>query len=69
MTQPQIPFIEPALVEWLAFHFPNKCPSETDSERTIWQAVGAQKVVAAIRAKSAEQQENVMAERLTERTY
>jgi hypothetical protein len=39
------PHVELRLVEWVAELFPNRVPNEGDSEREIWMAVGAQKVV------------------------
>jgi hypothetical protein len=59
--EPRTPYIEPAVAEWLERLFPNRCPSEDDSDRQIWQAVGAQRVVQKVRAVMKQQQENVLA--------
>jgi hypothetical protein len=49
------PFIDDAIVNWLFTVFPDRCPSESDTERAIWMAVGAQKVIKKLR-KTAESQ-------------
>ena len=58
------PHIELALVEWLTELFPNACPSESDTEREIWMAVGAQRVVRKLRQVAQEQAGNVLEEDL-----
>lgn len=45
-TPPHIPV---AVVDWLSEIFPDKCPSESDSDRAIWIAVGAQQVIRKLR--------------------
>jgi hypothetical protein len=60
MSDPtKAPLIEPALIEWLANIFPNKCPAESDTEREIWIAVGAQKVVRKLRAMADSQSKRI----------
>lgn len=54
------PFIPPEVVEWLQRLFPLALPSETDTDRSIWVAVGVQKVVRKVKAVSDEQQKNVL---------
>jgi len=56
----EAPFIPPAVVEWLQKLFPLAMPSETDSDRSIWVAVGVQKVVRKVKLVSDEQQKNVL---------
>ena len=56
----ETPYIPPAVVEWLLRLFPLAMPSETDSDRSIWVAVGIQKVVRKMKLVSDEQQKNVL---------
>jgi hypothetical protein len=58
--QRKTPYVEPALAEWLSKLFPDECPAENDSDRQVWVAVGAQRVVAKVRAIVRQQQENVL---------
>ena len=44
------PRIDPAVVDWLAGIFRNECPAEADTDRAIWMAVGAQRVVRRLRS-------------------
>lgn len=45
----RIPYVDPALVDYVSRVFPDKCPDEADSNRAIWIAVGAQRVVKHLR--------------------
>jgi hypothetical protein len=54
------PFIPPAVAEWLQKLFPLAMPGETDTDRSIWIAVGVQKVVRKVRLVSDEQQKNIL---------
>lgn len=56
----EAPYIAPAIVEYLARLFPLALPTEADSDRSIWVAVGVQKVVKKIKQVSDEQQQNVL---------
>lgn len=58
----KIPYIAPEIVEWLTKIFPLAPPNEADSDRQIWIAVGAQKVLKKIKQVSDEQQKNVLAQ-------
>lgn len=39
------PYISPELLEYLREHFPNRCPSETASDRKVWMDAGAARLV------------------------
>jgi hypothetical protein len=47
----QVPYVDPALLDYLSRVFPDKCPDEADSSRAIWIAVGAQRVVKHLRKR------------------
>ena len=67
MSEPtKAPYIEPALIAWLERVFPNKVPKVTYTEREIWMGVGVQNIIANLRATSAGQQEDSIAERIVE---
>ncbi|MEX2109833.1 MAG: hypothetical protein WD802_04460 [Gemmatimonadaceae bacterium] len=54
------PFVPAEIVEWLSKIFPLAMPSEGDSDRQIWMAVGTQRVVKKLRQVSDEQAKNVL---------
>lgn len=60
MADQKAPFVDPKVVAWLSGVFPDRCPSETDSDRQVWMAVGAQKVLKKLRATTTEQSEKIL---------
>lgn len=62
MAPERAPHVDAALVEWLSAKFPDRCPSEADSSRQVWIAVGAQKVIKHLRKLVETQSENVLHE-------
>jgi hypothetical protein len=60
MSVENAPFIPPTVVEWLQKLFPLAMPVEADTDRSIWIAVGIQKVVRKVKMVSDEQQKNVL---------
>lgn len=42
---PKKPLVTKELIEYLERNFPNRCPSPTDTDREVWMAVGAVRVV------------------------
>lgn len=56
MTPNPNPPVAPTLVEHLDRVFPDRCPNVGDSEREIWMAVGARKVVEHLRVLADQQQ-------------
>ena len=60
MVNDKPPFVDPALADWLARCFPDRCPSEAEGERQIWIAVGAQKVIKKLRAQITKQSDNIL---------
>jgi hypothetical protein len=52
------PQISEELVEYLNTYFPDRCPKMTDTERDIFAAVGARKVVDHLKALHDAQQES-----------
>lgn len=56
----KIPYIAPEIVEWLSKIFPLASPNEADSDRQIWIAVGAQKVLKKIKLVSDQQAQNIL---------
>jgi hypothetical protein len=55
MSANRKPHVEIQLVEYLERLYPNKCPAMSDSERDIFAAVGAQRVITKLRALANEQ--------------
>lgn len=53
---PLCPKVSPELVKFLDEAFPNRCPDITASERAIWMAAGAAKVVEGLKAALLSQQ-------------
>lgn len=53
------PLIDPKLIDWLDKLWPERCPEEGDSDRQIWIAVGARKVVRRLRQELQRQEENI----------
>jgi hypothetical protein len=45
----RIPHVELRLVDYIDKLFPDRCPNEADSERGIWLAAGAVRVVKKLR--------------------
>lgn len=58
MADQKAPFVDPKVVTWLATLFPDRCPSEADTNRQVWMSVGAQKVLKKLRATATAQSEN-----------
>lgn len=51
----ETPLIPRGIVEWLEKLFPDCCPDLSDSEREVWAAVGAARVVRRVRSAFNEQ--------------
>lgn len=60
MTVHRDPPVTRELVEWLERAFPNRCPSPADSDREIWMAVGAVKVITKLKQLSEKQSTTVL---------
>lgn len=61
MNGPKQPAIDAALLEWLDVHFPDKCPRISDTDREIWGAVGARKVIDHLKSLHQSQLEKALA--------
>jgi hypothetical protein len=55
MSANRKPHVELQLVEYLERLYPNRCPAMSDSEREIFAAGGAQRVITKLRAIANEQ--------------
>lgn len=60
MNPKPIPKITKELLEWAEKTFPDRCPEPSMSDREIWMASGAAKVVKKLRSLFEEQQRNLL---------
>ena len=56
----KIPYIEPALLEYLDRYYPDKAPELSWSDREVWFRRGACDVVRTIKRLHEEQQDNIL---------
>ncbi len=47
-------------MSYLEYHFPNRVPSLSDSDRKVWASVGAQEVINHLKAEFAVQNETIL---------
>lgn len=62
MDSSKVPPISPELVKWLSGLFPDECPAPTVSDREVWLAAGAARVVRKLRHESEKQHRTVLAD-------
>jgi hypothetical protein len=64
-TQPQAPYVPPELVAHLDSAFPDRCPTMDMSEREIWAAAGARRVIERMRRMVlAQKTDNILERRI-----
>ncbi len=57
---PPIPPVSQALVDYLAYCFPNRCPEASDPFPTVWMAAGSARVVSKLRQLLEDQTEGAL---------
>ena len=59
---PRPSHIDPGLIQWLDYHFPERCPDVEWSDRDIWMKVGQRSVIRWLLNHKEEMDDNILKE-------